>query len=141
MTTTETPGTVILAERFVSVQGDGPLTGQRCAFVPFSRCNLACARCDTPESWDWTRFDPSATARVAADDLAGWVGGSGVDLLVVTGGEPLMQDPPEGRLARRRPGHSQPQPYRDRQIIGPARRSRHRSGPRPTPRTPPPRTR
>jgi organic radical activating enzyme len=91
MTTTETPGTVILAERFVSVQGDGPLTGQRCAFVPFSRCNLACARCDTPESWDWTRFDPSATARVAADDLAGWVGGSSVDLLVVTGGEPLMQ--------------------------------------------------
>jgi hypothetical protein len=40
-------GSAILAERFGSFQGEGPLTGQRCVFVRFSRCNLKCMWCDT----------------------------------------------------------------------------------------------
>lgn len=95
MTTVATPseaGTVILAERFVSVQGEGPLVGQRCAFVRFSRCNLDCSWCDTPYTWDWSRFEPSLVAsRVPVRELAKWIVGTGVDLLVVTGGEPLLQ--------------------------------------------------
>jgi 7-carboxy-7-deazaguanine synthase len=35
-------GSAILAEKFESFQGEGPWTGQRCAFVRFSRCNLSC---------------------------------------------------------------------------------------------------
>jgi 7-carboxy-7-deazaguanine synthase len=82
----------MLAERFVSVQGEGPLAGQRCAFVRFSRCNLDCAWCDTPYTWDWSRFEPSlVVSRVPVGEIAAWVAGTGVDLLVVTGGEPLLQ--------------------------------------------------
>jgi 7-carboxy-7-deazaguanine synthase len=95
VTAIETPaeaGTAILAERFVSVQGEGPLAGQRCAFVRFSRCNLDCSWCDTPYTWDWSRFQPSLVAsRVPVDEIAIWVAGTGVDLVVVTGGEPLLQ--------------------------------------------------
>lgn len=50
-------GSAILAEKFESFQGEGPWTGQRCAFVRFSRCNLKCGFCDTPESWDWSRYN------------------------------------------------------------------------------------
>jgi 7-carboxy-7-deazaguanine synthase len=93
---------VILAERFVSVQGEGPLCGQRCAFVRLSRCNLDGAWCDTPYTWDWTRFEPSKVAsRVAVGDLAVWVTGTGVELLVVTGDEQLLQqDALSSMLAR-----------------------------------------
>ena len=95
MTTPNAPsgaGTVLLAERFVSVQGEGPLAGQRCAFVRFSRCNLDCSWCDTPYTWDWSRFQPSLVAtRAPVAEIAAWVEGARVDLLVVTGGEPLLQ--------------------------------------------------
>ncbi|MBC8091699.1 MAG: 7-carboxy-7-deazaguanine synthase QueE [Pseudonocardia sp.] len=95
----------MIAERFVSVQGEGPLAGQRCAFVRLSRCNLDCAWCDTPYTWDWSRFDPSrAASRASVDDLAAWVTGSGVDLLVVTGGEPLLQQGTLSSLLDRLPG-------------------------------------
>ncbi len=64
---------VLLAERFVSFQGEGPLTGQRCAFVRLSRCNLRCSWCDTPHSWAWTRFDPKLVSeRVCVDELVRW---------------------------------------------------------------------
>jgi len=51
-------GSAILAEKFGSFQGEGPLTGQRCVFVRFSRCDLRCSWCDTKYTWDWTQYDP-----------------------------------------------------------------------------------
>lgn len=84
----------LLAERFVSFQGEGPLTGQRCAFVRLSRCNLRCSWCDTPYSWDWSRFEPGQVSeRVPIHELAVWVMQAGVDLVVITGGEPMLQQP------------------------------------------------
>ncbi|QIS22179.1 7-carboxy-7-deazaguanine synthase QueE [Nocardia terpenica] len=84
--------TVLLAEQFESVQGEGPWTGQRCAFVRFSRCNLTCSWCDEKHTWDWCRYRPGEVSRrVPVHDVAAWVRECEVDLLVITSGEPMIQ--------------------------------------------------
>ncbi|WP_218952350.1 7-carboxy-7-deazaguanine synthase QueE [Amycolatopsis anabasis] len=94
-------GSAILTEKFESFQGEGPWTGQRCAFVRFSRCNFRCGFCDTPESWDWSRYHPTEVSeRVPVTDLVSWVGERAVDLVVLTGGEPMLQQPAMAALAR-----------------------------------------
>lgn len=93
-------GHAIVAEKFGSVQGEGPWTGQRCVFVRFSRCNLKCKWCDTTYTWDWTRYTPTeVSTRVPIADLVGWVAGQDVDLMVITGGEPMLQQPAMTALA------------------------------------------
>lgn len=73
-------------------QGEGPSLGRRAGFVRLGRCNLACTWCDTPYTWDWQRFDPKVelTER-SADDVAEQIEAMRVPLVVVTGGEPLLQ--------------------------------------------------
>lgn len=57
-----------------------------------SRCNLSCPSCDTPYTWDWSRFDVAAeTRRLPATDILDWVLAASPELVVVTGGEPLLQ--------------------------------------------------
>lgn len=93
-------GTAILAERFESFQGEGPLTGQRCVFCRFSRCNLTCGWCDTKYTWDWTQYQPTeVSSRVPMPELVDWITDRGVDLLVITGGEPMLQQPAMAALA------------------------------------------
>lgn len=83
---------VFINERFVSFQGEGPLAGQRCAFVRFSHCNLKCGWCDTEESWNFAKYDrDKVSSRVPVADVVDWVAEQGVDLVVITGGEPLLQ--------------------------------------------------
>lgn len=92
--------TAILAEKFGSFQGEGPWTGQRCVFVRFSRCNLRCGWCDTKYTWDWTQYNPAEVSeRVAVSELARWVADQDVDLMVITGGEPMLQQPAMVALA------------------------------------------
>jgi len=93
-------GSAILTEKFESFQGEGPWTGQRCVFIRFSRCNLRCGYCDTPESWDWSRYNPTEVSeRVPLADLVSWVRERGVDMMVITGGEPMLQQPAMTALA------------------------------------------
>lgn len=94
-------GSAILTERFESFQGEGPWTGQRCVFLRFSRCNLKCGFCDTPESWDWSRYNPTEVSeRVPVTELVSWVRERAVDMMVITGGEPMLQQPAMAALAR-----------------------------------------
>jgi 7-carboxy-7-deazaguanine synthase len=75
-----------------TLQGEGPSVGRRCAFVRLGGCNLDCAWCDTPYTWDWRRYRPEEELRrVDAGDVASAVEEMGVDMLVITGGEPLLQ--------------------------------------------------
>ncbi len=101
------PGTtLIVAECFgdtqPTFQGEGPSCGMPALFIRLSRCNLTCDWCDTPYTWDWRRYDPREEAiRQSADDLAAWALGHDVELVVITGGEPLLQQHPLVPLVHR----------------------------------------
>ncbi len=75
----------LISETFVSLQGEGALTGTPSWFVRFSGCNLRCRWCDTPYA-SWSPEGEKRTVDTLADEAAG----SGVRHAVVTGGEPLI---------------------------------------------------
>lgn len=75
-----------------TLQGEGPSAGRQASFVRLSGCNLHCGWCDTPYTWDWTRYDQAKEAtEVPVADLLADLGRRGAPLLVITGGEPLLQ--------------------------------------------------
>lgn len=84
--------TLPLSEVFgPTFQGEGPHTGRRCGFVRLGLCNLACEWCDTPYTWDSTRYNVAKECPdTSIDDIAAKVKRLGVDLMVLSGGEPLM---------------------------------------------------
>lgn len=84
---------ILVAEMFgPTFQGEGPRAGQQALFVRLSRCNLSCPACDTPYTWDASRFVLSAhTSRHSAASILEWVLDRAPNLVVVTGGEPLLQ--------------------------------------------------
>lgn len=70
-------------------QGEGPYAGRRCHFLRLMRCNLTCAWCDTPFTWDADRYDlAKETTRMKATEILDKVGEDG--LVVLSGGEPLL---------------------------------------------------
>jgi len=85
--------TLVVSEVFgPTLQGEGPSAGQAAGFVRLGRCNLACRWCDTPYTWDWERHDPAEElTTMAVDGVLARLDAMGVDLIVVTGGEPLLQ--------------------------------------------------
>jgi len=70
-------------EEFLSIQGEGSLVGTPAYFVRLARCNLRCPWCDTKYSW---KPGKEASPREVALRAAS----SGVPLVVITGGEPLL---------------------------------------------------
>jgi 7-carboxy-7-deazaguanine synthase len=80
-----------------TVQGEGPSAGRRCGFVRLGRCNLDCAWCDTPYTWDWkgkngTPYDPRLElSNRSVDGVVDQVAALDVPLVVISGGEPLLQ--------------------------------------------------
>jgi 7-carboxy-7-deazaguanine synthase len=91
--TIDAPAPLRVAELFgPTFQGEGPSMGQRAVFVRLSGCNLTCGWCDTPYTWDWTRFDQADQVQVMTlESVLRWVLDQDSDLVVVTGGEPLIQ--------------------------------------------------
>ena len=74
-----------IAELFLSLQGEGILSGVPSVFVRTSGCNLRCSFCDTP----YASWDPEGLEKTAAE-VAGEVLRHPTRHVVVTGGEPML---------------------------------------------------
>jgi 7-carboxy-7-deazaguanine synthase len=90
-----------------TIQGEGPSTGRRCVFVRLGACNLSCSWCDTPYTWAHSdrraamhqsgiKYDAKKelsriTPEKVAEDVLNRVEGVPA-LLVISGGEPLLQE-------------------------------------------------
>lgn len=80
-----------------TIQGEGPTSGKRCAFVRLVTCNLTCSWCDTPYTWDWTGLNGTVYFReeqeteMTAYQVYEVVRDLRVERVVFSGGEPLMQ--------------------------------------------------
>ena len=76
-------------ETFLSIQGEGPRAGRRCVFIRFGGCNLSCSWCDTPFTWDASRYDLRNEIRPkSVEELLAEL--PECDEVVLTGGEPLL---------------------------------------------------
>jgi len=85
---TDTPHSLPISETFISLQGEGKLSGVPSWFVRTSGCNLRCSWCDTPyASWkpEGTRRTIDSLVEEARNCLA-----KRVRHAVLTGGEPMM---------------------------------------------------
>jgi len=71
-------------EIFHSIQGESTEAGRPCVFVRLTACDLRCAWCDTPYSFNEGR-------KMSLDEVIAAVDAFGCDTVEVTGGEPLLQ--------------------------------------------------
>lgn len=96
--------TYAVKECFLTLQGEGVQTGSRAVFLRFAGCNLwsgreadrataQCRFCDTDfVGTDGVNGGKFADAELLADHVAAiWQGGPDRRLVVVTGGEPMLQ--------------------------------------------------
>jgi len=73
-----------LTEIFKSVQGESTYMGLPCVFVRLTGCNLRCVWCDTAYAFQGGK-------KLSIDKILEEIKSHGIDLVEITGGEPLMQ--------------------------------------------------
>ncbi len=76
-----------VAEKFVSINGEGTKAGETAVFIRFSGCNLDCSYCDTK----WANEKNCPVEYLTSDELAEYANNSHVKNVTITGGEPLLQ--------------------------------------------------
>ena len=77
---------------FESIQGEGPYTGTPCFFLRLATCNLRCSWCNTKYTWDWENYDINKEIREwSAHEIAEKITSTKKKHIVITGGEPLLQ--------------------------------------------------
>lgn len=82
-----------VSEIYGCFQGEGPSAGRRAVLLRLHGCNLTCSWCDTPWTWDPDRVDPRRPGtEMHVEDVVQAIHSLSPDaLIVISGGEPLMQ--------------------------------------------------
>lgn len=76
-----------VAEKFVSINGEGQKAGQLAVFIRFAGCNLRCSYCDTK----WANDFDLKGENLTAEQILEYVLDTGVHNVTLTGGEPLLR--------------------------------------------------
>ncbi len=77
--------TMKVCEIFTSIQGESTFAGQLSTFIRFSGCNLRCSYCDT-------KYAYAGGTELTEQEIMNEVSIVGVNLISITGGEPLLQE-------------------------------------------------
>lgn len=90
-------------ETFSSIQGESTRAGIPCFFIRLAQCNLRCSYCDTKRAQTLLN-----SREMQIEDLLKQAGDSGLNLVEITGGEPMLQSEGVCRLAESliRQGHT-----------------------------------
>jgi len=74
-------------EHFYTLQGEGFHQGRAAYFIRLGGCDVGCVWCDVKESWDADKHPKFDVQRLRFE-----VAKTPAEIIVITGGEPLMHD-------------------------------------------------
>ncbi|NTS43077.1 7-carboxy-7-deazaguanine synthase QueE [Flavisolibacter sp. BT320] len=74
-------------EHFYTLQGEGVHQGKAAYFIRLGGCDVGCVWCDVKESWDAGKHP-----LYAVEELVSTVKATPAQIVVITGGEPLLHD-------------------------------------------------
>src|SRR5712691_6469014 len=74
-------------EHFYTLQGEGFHQGRAAYFIRLGGCDVGCVWCDVKDSWDTGKHPLKSI-----DYLISEIKKTPAELVVITGGEPLMHD-------------------------------------------------
>jgi 7-carboxy-7-deazaguanine synthase len=94
---------ILLNEIFYSIQGEGPNMGKPSIFVRLGACNLKCMWCDSKFTWDPKVADNKKSTLAAVIKK---VKSYPCTHLVITGGEPMLQQTAIKTLLQSLPNHT-----------------------------------
>jgi 7-carboxy-7-deazaguanine synthase len=79
--------TIPVMEHFYTLQGEGFHQGKAAYFIRLGGCDVGCVWCDVKESWDGSKFPHFDSL-----DLLNNIQATPAEIVVITGGEPLLHD-------------------------------------------------
>lgn len=74
-------------EHFYTLQGEGFHQGRAAYFIRLGGCDVGCVWCDVKDSWDADKHP-----RIEVENLIAEIRKTAAEIVVITGGEPLMHD-------------------------------------------------
>jgi len=74
-------------EQFYTIQGEGFHQGRAAYFIRLGGCDVGCVWCDVKDSWEAEKH-PLKSISTIVDDIKKYP----AEIIVITGGEPLMYD-------------------------------------------------
>jgi 7-carboxy-7-deazaguanine synthase len=84
---TKLTGSLPVMEDFYTLQGEGFHQGRPAYFIRLGGCDVGCVWCDVKDSWDADKHP-----RIAVENIVEKVKNTPAQIVVITGGEPLLHD-------------------------------------------------